>query len=422
MVVVTALLALGAEAVHGQGPEAAASQAAAKGAETVPAAAAAPPSATAAEIELQRKLDLPFNLTLQKVELSEAFKQIAATAQISLQVDPACYDALPYGATTRVSADFRQSKLRSAIEEVLVPLGLQQTASGATVVIRPSGPLARIGRRADWEELKLLQELRTSPDLTPAGNGEFDWSTALRGALENRPHLVISFAGEPAVPRAVHDRAMEQVKKQLPLTAYRALELYTQLTHQIWYVEAGPLAGSGSIHVMPMRPWIDRQLQRPIQLAFSSAPLDQVVAELSHVSGIHFTPEPGLYRAVPLVSLAATNCSVLQALETLSGATPIAFDIRDDSILLRLAGNPPATQGAGGGAVRTVDSIVARIAVPVGTTGVSMDVLIHESDMTPELNELRKRKIGEALGALEKAWAPSPGTTVPAPGTQPAKE
>jgi hypothetical protein len=384
---------------------------------------------TDAEIALQRKLDLPFNLTLQKVELSEAFKQIAATAQISLQVDPACYDALPYGATTRVSADFRQSKLKAAIEEVLLPLSLQQTVSGATVVIRPSGPLARIGRRADWEELKLLHELRTGPDLKLSPNGEFDWTTALRASLDSRPHLVVSFAAEASIPRALQDKAMEQLKKQLPLSAFRALELYTQLTHQIWFVEAGPLSGSGSIHIMPLRPWIDRQLERPIQLAFTSAPLDQVVAELSHLSGIRFTPEPGLYRAVPVVSLAASNCSVMQALETLSGATPIAFDIRDDSILLHLAGNTPAPPSA----PRVVDSIVGRIAVPVGGSGMSMDVLIHESDLTPELNDLRKKKIAEALQAMDKAWSappapPQPETTrpvapgTPAPTTAPAPE
>jgi hypothetical protein len=389
------------------------------------APAAAPATPTDAEIALQRKLDQPFNLTLEKVALSEAFKQIAATAQISLQVDPACYDALPYGQTTRVSADFRNSKLKSAIEEVLVPLSLQQTVSGATVVIRPSGPLARIGRRADWEELKLLQELRTGPDLKLAPNGDFDWTTALRASLDSRPQLVVSFAGEGAVPRALQDKAMEQLKKQLPLSAFRALELYTQLTHQIWFVEAGPLTGSGSIHIMPLRSWIDRQLQRPIQLAFTSAPLDQVVAELSHLSGIRFTPEPGLYRAVPVVSLAASNCSVMQALETLSGATPIAFDIRDDSILLHLAGNSPAPAPT---SPRVVDSIVGRIAVPVGSSGMSMDVMIHESDLTPEMNEMRKKKIAEALQAMEKAWTPAETTqpatppVPPVPATAPAPE
>src|SRR4051812_36185694 len=79
---------------------------------------------TNAEIALQRALDKSFDLTLKGTELSEAFKQIATNGQIALQVDPACYDALPYGATTRVSADFRQSKLRDAIEQLLVPLGL----------------------------------------------------------------------------------------------------------------------------------------------------------------------------------------------------------------------------------------------------------------------------------------------------------
>ena len=39
---------------------------------------------------------------------------------IDLQVDPASYELLPYGETTRVSADFRQSKVRDAIEELLM--------------------------------------------------------------------------------------------------------------------------------------------------------------------------------------------------------------------------------------------------------------------------------------------------------------
>ena len=82
------------------------------------------------KLRLQRALDQPITLALQKVELAEAFKQIASTAKISLQVDPACYDLLPYGATTRVSVDFKQSKLRDALDEVLIPLGLQKSVTG----------------------------------------------------------------------------------------------------------------------------------------------------------------------------------------------------------------------------------------------------------------------------------------------------
>ncbi len=136
---------------------------------------------SAAEVELQRALDQPFNLVLDKVEIAEAFKRIAATAKISLNVDPGCYDCLPYGETTRVSADFRNSKLRDAIEQVLVTLGLQQTVTGANVIIRPSGPLLHIGRRAQLDELKLLQDLRSNDVAPIQGDGALDWTTAIRG-------------------------------------------------------------------------------------------------------------------------------------------------------------------------------------------------------------------------------------------------
>jgi hypothetical protein len=377
-----------------------------------------------AETTLQRTLDQPFNLTLTKVQLSEAFKEIASTAKISLQVDPACYDLLPYGATTIVSADFRQSKLRDAIEEVLVPLGLQQEVSGTTVMIRPSAPLAHIGRRAYWEELKLLQDLRNS-EIKPAADGSFDWKTALRTALD-RPELV-TVIGDEGVPASARAKALEQVKGQLPLSAFRALEIYTQLTNQIWFVECAPGMGAaggnagagGTVRVMSMKAWMQRQLERPIQVDFTNAPLPEVVGELTHLSGIRFVPEPGLYQMVPVVSLKSNNGSVLQTLEALAGGTRIAFEVRDDSILLHVGGTGAgvgaggatepaknAGSGAGSGGGSGGDAIVARVSVPVGSGADKsmMEVFIHESDLPPELNEVRKRKIQEAIDGMERAW------------------
>jgi hypothetical protein len=302
-----------------------------------------------AEVGLQRTLDQPFNLTLTKTPLSEAFKQIAATAKISMQVDPACYDLLPYGATTLVSADFRQSKLRDAIEEVLVPLGLQQAVSGAT-----------------------------------------------------------------------RDKALDQIKKQLPMSAFRALEMYGQLTGQIWFVEAEagaalPGASAGTVRVMSMKAWMQRQMERPIQVDFTNAPLNQVVAELTHLSGIRFVPEPGLYQMVPVVSLKSNNGSVIQTLEALAGGTRIAFDVRDDSILLHMAGNEPLP------APRS-DAIVGRISVPVGTGAdrTMIDMFIRESDLPRELNEMRKKKTQEAIDAMARSWEGSPGEPAAVPATAPA--
>jgi hypothetical protein len=370
-----------------------------------------------AEVGLQRVLDQPFNLTLTKTPLSDAFKQIAATAKISMQVDPACYDLLPYGATTLVSADFRQSKLRDAIEEVLVPLGLQQAVSGATVIVRPSGPLSRIGRRAYWEELKLLQDLRNT-EVKAGADGGFDFKTAVRAALD-RPELVVSIADE-GVSGATRDKALDQIKKQLPMSAFRSLEMYGQLTGQIWFVEAEagaalPGASAGTVRVMSMKAWMQRQMERPIQVDFTNAPLNQVVAELTHLSGIRFVPEPGLYQMVPVISLKSNNGSVIQTLEALAGGTRIAFDVREDSILLHMAGNEPLP-------APRADAIVGRISVPVGTGAdrTMIDMFIRESDLPRELNEMRKKKTQEAIDAMARSWEGSPGEPAAVPATAPA--
>lgn len=375
------------------------------------AADPAPSPPDAGEVQLQRTLDQPFDLKLDKVALSEAFKQIAETAKIRLQIDPACYRDLPYGETTRVSADFRQSKLRDAIEEVLVPLGLQQAVSGSTVMIRPSGPLARIGRKAEWEELKLLQDLRTTEIKRPANGGEFDWTAALRAAL-NREGLIVTIANPDN--QAAHDKAMEQLKKLLPMTAFRALETYGQLTNQIWFAETGlgVASATATIHIMSERTWINRQLDRPIQLEEDNVPLQKVVEDLTNLSGIRMVPEPGLYLAVPAVRLNSNHGSVIQTLEALAGATKIKFEVRDDSILLTLAGSAAAAPPA------RPDAYIGRISLPVSPNGPSLDLFLHESDLPPELNALRKKKLDEAIEALKKAWTAP--LAPPVPETEPA--
>jgi hypothetical protein len=151
-------------------------------------------------------------------------------------------------------------------------------------------------------------------------------------------------------------------------------------------------------------------LEQPIQISRKDQPLEVIVADLTRESGIRFVPEPGLYQAVPVVSLRSDNGTVLQTLEALAGFTRIAFDIRDDSILLRLSGGP----GNNGGG--KPDAIVGKIGVPIGPDSTTMDVYIHESDLTTEQNELRKKKIDEAVKEMQKTWSKAPATAAPATG------
>jgi len=344
---------------------------------------AADPAATAAEIQLQRALDATIDLSFDKTELSKAFEAIAEKAKVSISVDQAAYDSLPYGATTKVSATFRASTGRAAIEEVLAPLGLEQAVSGSSVVIRPSAPLLYIGRRAEWEELQLLQSLRktTLPKI------EIDWTSDLRTLL-GKPDLNVRISDS-----AANDKAMAAVRSLLPCPVAQALETYAAQSNQIWTVRGH------DILMMPTKQWIAGQLDRPIVVNFSSAPLANVVAELAHLSRIPIEPAPGLYQAIPTVSLNSNNGTVKQTLDALSGASGIPVELRDDRIILGLPIKPGTTQPA---PTPRGDAIIGHIALPL-KDGTVLDLYLHESDLPPELLEARRKKLQEAMQALQKS-------------------
>ena len=167
---------------------------------------------------------------------------------------------------------------------------------------------------------------------------------------------------------------------------------------------------------MTQRQWIERQLDRPIQLSRTNEPLEVVVNDLNHASGIRFVPEPGLYQAVPVASLFSNNGSVRQSLEALAGSTGIAFDIRDDSILLHKTPVPGSADAA------KSDNIVGRISVPLAgnADGATMDIFIKESDLPPALNDLRKKRVQDAIQALQKAWTAGAPASAPAAASGPA--
>jgi hypothetical protein len=359
-------------------------------------AASARAAEESGETALQRKLDAPLNLTIDKQPLSDAFTAIAREAHIALFVDPASFECLPYGATTVVSARFREASLRTSLEDILAPLALEMATSGDKVIIRPTPPLAHIGRRAQWNELSLMDTLRKSQLPTLAG----DWNAELRTLL-GKPELVVHDQADPAD----HDKAVLQVRNELPASIAQALDTYAAATNQIWFPE------DTGIQIMPMNTWIKRQLDRAIDVHFTNAPIQAVVDELSHLSGIRFQPEAGLYQAIPAVSLNSDKGTVQQSLDALVGAVGIAYDIQDDHITIRLPGKqspPTAPRG---------DAVIGRITLPAGKEGQSLEVFLRESDLPPDLNDLRKKKIAQAIQDLAKSLR-LPTTTAPA--TQPA--
>lgn len=376
-----------------------------------PAWAAEPTSGPAtAEIQLQRGLDRPIDLVLDKVDLTQALQKIADTAKISILVDDTCYDDLPYGQTALISVVFRASTTRDAIQEIIDRLGWEQVVSGSNLIIRPTRALALIGRRAEWDELKLLKDLRSNQ----LPNLDKDWTPQLRTLL-GRPDLLVKI---DKLDPAANDKALAQVRSVLPCSISQALDIYANATGQVWTVQ------NQSILILPMKKWIERQLDRPVVLHFANAPLANVIAELSRISRIRLQPEPGLYQAIPQIgAIDSDNATLQRTLDTLSGSTGIVCEIRDDSIYLRLSDK----QRSGGTTGTLPESpIIGRVAVPLtsaprepGVPRLTLDLFIKESDLPPEINELRKKRVAEAVLQMQQGLI-NPPTTVPVPTPTPS--
>ncbi len=345
-----------------------------------------------ADIALQRRLDQPFTSKIENVELSKAFEDIQSAAKIRIQVDPAAYDALVYGATTKITAEFRSAPLRAAIAEILLPLSLEQVVAGDTVIIRPTAALLRVGRRTTWDELKLLQTLRT----TQLPRLDVDWQQDIRN-LVGKADLLVRIQGADG---AMHDKGMQAVKGVLPCTIDQALDTYCGATGLVWTVD------QNSLQIMSKRQWVERQLQRPVFIKQFNARTEKVVSELSRTSHVRLVPDPGLYDVVPTVTL-DSDSTLQRTLDSLAGSYRITTEIMDDTIALKLPGTPPASAMRG--------EIVGRVAVPLGPDGTVFDLFIRDTDLSPELNEQRKRRINDALTDLKAALS------APAiPSTQPA--
>ncbi len=354
--------------------------------------------ASSGSIALQRRLDSPFSLRLHKTPLSAVFADIAHKAGISLEVENSVYAALPYGATTRVSATFRNASLRSAIAEILSPLGLRDATSGSHLVIMPSPALARIGRRATWNELQLLQAIRRTQLSTFTGN----WTADLRRTL-GRSKLTVQIASNNTARAA---QAAAKVRAELPTTIAQALDTYASATHQLWFVRRD------SVAMMSQHDWLQRQLQRPIVIHFSNVPLETVVTRLGQLSGIRFKPDPGLYLAVPAVSVDSSNGTVQQTLDVLSGAARIAYTVRRHYILLHLAGKT-------GHARAPRSAIIGTISLPFGHDRGKLDLFLRRSDISTSLYHALQTHLHAAVKRLRRQLVEPPAAAAPAPPPTP---
>jgi hypothetical protein len=335
---------------------------------------------------LEQALDENSAIELHDVTMSEAMSIVAEQTGVQLRASAETLAVLPYGPDTRVSAEVRNVPLRQGLAELLGPLGLRFEVVEGHVVVEPIAAVRRLARPATWAELDLLGRLRRMP-----------WSAA---AVKDLPLRQI---GELAARQDAGEKLRAVAAQEAPGNMIDLLDTACDALEWSWWPEEDHLV------LATRERGVKHVLSRTVTLRYTRWPLRNVLLDLARTSGLLLKMEPGVLWSLPnetreSISLMAEDVSVEQALELISGVTGLSYRVADGALILESASS--AESGRAGTAARVGgDPLVGKVVVPSSSGEYQFEFVLRESDLPPELNELRRERIRRAVEAMESELA-----------------
>jgi len=329
---------------------------------------------------IQQALDQNTDLIIEEQPIAEALAYIGQKTGVSIEIDPQVIDLLPYGRQTAVSATIRNISLRDGLAGFLRPIGLNCVVQANRLRAVPVPALLRVGRRVTWEELKVLAELGSRP-----------WSSELSAGL--RTVFEGELLREPDPAGRLHERAL-RVGAGNGLTV---LEAACESLGWVWYPDGERVIVTGAVDFGRKR------LAHVASFNLREMPLASVLTELGREAGLLVRFEPGSLAALPAgvrerCTLCAQNISYEQAFELIAGASGLVYEVRGDGVWLTGAspgaGGEPPRPAAGG------DPYLMKISVPSADDGCTIEWLVRQSELPPEVIELRQQQIAEVIARL----------------------
>jgi len=283
----------------------------------------------------------------------------------------------------------------------LNPIALKYAVNKDRLVIKPRPALARLCRRATWDELATIEMLYGNP-----------WSGELAKSLSFR------FQGMPSADTKANGRRILDLAESIGTgSAAEVLEDACLQYGWCWHPDGKDIA------VTPKTQQIERQLSQLVSVEYSGIQLRDVLLDLVGKSGTMLKMDPGVLASLPVhqtqrFKLSLQNVSIRQALELIAGETGLGYFIEPDGV--RITANPyanpetedteerEATAQATVAALRA-DPLVGTINIP-GKDGTSYSFFIRASDLPDKVNALRQARIQEAADQIQKALqATQPG-------------
>lgn len=271
---------------------------------------------------VQRGLDKTVDVDISD-SIVQVFKTLQQQTGVKFAIPDSTLAMLPYGDQTRLKVELKHVTLRKALSPMLAGQALDWSVENDVVEIQPKEALFRLGRRATYDELRMLGLIYTTSLQPTAAGGEV--VSQLQKITGDRALHIVTPAG------ADMQAIFQQAEKSLPCLASDYLDAVCQAGQSwTWY-----LAGD-EINVIEWRVQIERQLQRQVPLQYQNAQLVKVIIELAREARVKLTMEPGVLDLLPTEVKEnfnlKMNASIADAFEVIAGSTGLRFIRASDGI------------------------------------------------------------------------------------------
>lgn len=357
---------------------------------------AAPARGQSDAITLQKALDRPVNVDLADAPVREVFAELSRKTGVKFQIDPSALAALPYGDQTRLVVQLKNITLRKALSPMLAPQALQWSVDGGAVRISPSEALARMGRRASYDELRALGGLHAR-QLEPAAKsgptlGQLRKAT---GSAELRLTFEVK-ADEKAV--------LARADRMLPASGAAWLDALCRDQGWTWYL------WGDEIKILSRKAQVGRQLECPVSLRYREAKLAAVLLDLARKARIKLEMAPGVLDYVSAdvlenFSLAVADATVADALEVIRGATGLEFVRTDEG--LRVQASEELKNRAVTTRPRRRSAFFVKMSMP-GPKGVEIEVFLRSDELPEAFVEAVKARKAELIEKIGGATTTQP--------------
>jgi hypothetical protein len=328
---------------------------------------------------LQQALDQSMQLAIKDMRVIDAFETIGRESGVTITIDQECLDLLPYGADTRVNAELRNIPLRQGLAALLAGLGMSFEVRDHVLEVVPQEPLARLGRRATFEELKLLSTL-----------AERRWTPDGAGGVETfRDRIQFKEVPEKDPWAAL----VERVERVGAGKASELLNLACKSLGWTWY------PSGDQIVITPEAKQVERQLERPVSVRTTRRPMIDALQELGRRAGVRLRVDPQAHAALPIstrqnFNLLVENASGREALDRIAAATGLAWRIDGDAVTFFQPGaQPNVPQPTSAEPMR--DPVLFLLAVPGPDGRSTIQIPVRESEVSAELKRFREEQIDE---------------------------